>query len=121
MEYIIALAMHSNLRLLPEDIETAEIIQRSVTYNDLCSIFVIFKCFNKRQQFLRIKDLPGKVQIVEALTKQNNALFRQAESLYNFGYSFVYHQGGNIFVRRTSTTDPIHIRCIQDVKNLKRR
>ncbi|KAL5286869.1 hypothetical protein ACFFRR_008082 [Megaselia abdita] len=121
VEYILALAMHSNFRIRSEDIQSAEIQQHALGENDLCSIFVVFKDFDIKTQFLNLQGLPRNIRIMEALDKQTYALFRRTESLYNFGYSFIYHQGGNIFVKRNQYTDPIPIRCVQDIANLKRK
>lgn len=121
VEYIIALAMHSNMYLRSEDIKTAEIQQHAMSNDEHCSIFVVFHSFDIRQQFLKLKGLPVSVHIVEALTKEAYSLFRQAEILYYFGFSSVYHQGGEVFVRRGQYTDAIRIRGAEDIKKLKKR
>lgn len=118
-EYILTLALNANCHLAPNDISSAEIQQHAIGDNGLCSIFVIFKTFEKRKEFLKIRELPRGVQIIEALNKHKYALFKQAEVLYRFGYSFVYHQRGQVYAKRNVNSEPMIIKCHQDIRRLK--
>lgn len=52
---------------------------------------------NERAQYSK-----GKIYINEQLTKYNLELFKKAKLLRGFGYKFIWHRFGKIFVRKNS-------------------
>lgn len=68
-------------------------------------------------------NLPGShsIYVNEDMSREQRELFRRARSLRDRGYKFVWSKGGNIYVRRTETSDIVRINCSEDIDELEQQ
>lgn len=119
-DYVISLAISAGLKIDESDIVSVSLQQPKVPRNDSSLIFVVFKTYEMKQKFLVSKPLfPRHLNVKEAMSKETLGLFNCAKSLRRCGYKIVYHNNGNVFVKKSNDHPAIHITNFNKIKELR--